>query len=391
MSVDIADLPGTSLEGGDVEVANWSKLPTEPLVSVWMITYNHMAYIREALDSVLMQQVDFPYEICLGEDGSTDGTREICLEYVRKHPEKIRLFLRDRRNPARQKYKAAFMYNCAATYDACRGKYITLLEGDDYWVSPRKLATQYALLQAEPGVSVCGHYFLYFSASQPWKSTIAPMSRIDRFTLASVVNGSLYVHTSTMMVRRDPTIDWSQIADVACGDTPLLWWCLRHGTGVLLPEVMSVYRATTGGAFLKQPMLTKIRRAVETHMMLKPMVPDRLHPVHHLEYCRLLVRLLEELRKSRHRTEAVGCFMRIVRLGSDVFRHSRRRALCLWLAASEALVAPRLRQLRLNVAARIRVRLSRGETQVDEPQDDLTEKIAARPRRKSPQLWTGPT
>ena len=72
----------------DREISDWSKLPSDPLLSVAMIAYNHKDYIREAIDSVLMQKVSFPYEICIGEDGSTDGTREICLEYATKYPER---------------------------------------------------------------------------------------------------------------------------------------------------------------------------------------------------------------------------------------------------------------------------------------------------------------
>src|SRR5699024_5534697 len=70
----------------------------KPVVSVCVQTYNHAPYIKECLDGILMQKTDFPIEVLLGEDASTDGTREICLEYAQKYPEKIRLFLHHREN-----------------------------------------------------------------------------------------------------------------------------------------------------------------------------------------------------------------------------------------------------------------------------------------------------
>ena len=69
-----------------------------PLVTVSIVTYNHRPYIEQAIDSVLMQETTFPFEICLGEDESTDGTREICREYAARHPDRIRLFLRSRKD-----------------------------------------------------------------------------------------------------------------------------------------------------------------------------------------------------------------------------------------------------------------------------------------------------
>ena len=68
-----------------------------PLVSVTVTTYQHVNYIRDCLNGILMQKTDFPYEIILGEDGSSDGTQEICKEYAVRYPDKIRLFIRDRR------------------------------------------------------------------------------------------------------------------------------------------------------------------------------------------------------------------------------------------------------------------------------------------------------
>ena len=87
--------------------------------SVLMVTYNHQEFIAQALDSVLMQEVDFEYEIIIGEDCSTDNTRQIVIDYQRKYPDKIRLLLPEVNLGAHE--------NFIATYKACNGKYIALL------------------------------------------------------------------------------------------------------------------------------------------------------------------------------------------------------------------------------------------------------------------------
>ena len=117
------------------------------LVSVAVITYNHEKYIRQALDSILMQQTVFDFEIVIGEDCSTDNTREIIQSYQIKYPERIKLVTSES--------NVGPMPNVVRTYKACRGKYIAVLEGDDYWIDPLKLEKQVDLLEANPEFSMC--------------------------------------------------------------------------------------------------------------------------------------------------------------------------------------------------------------------------------------------
>lgn len=117
-----------------------------PLVSVWMITYNHEKYISQALDGILMQKTNFNYEIVIGEDCSTDRTREICIEYQKKYPDKIKLLLNEK--------NIGVTPNFIQTLKACKGKYIALCEGDDYWTDSYKLQKQVDFLEANPEYSV---------------------------------------------------------------------------------------------------------------------------------------------------------------------------------------------------------------------------------------------
>ena len=130
---------------------------SKPLVSVCCITYNHVHYVKDALDGFLIQKTDFPYEICLGEDESNDGTREICKEYAEKYPDKIRLFLRSRKDVIYINGHATGRYNFIETLKECKGKYIALCEGDHYWTEPTKLQKQVDFLEANESYVMSFH------------------------------------------------------------------------------------------------------------------------------------------------------------------------------------------------------------------------------------------
>ncbi|VGO21292.1 glycosyltransferase [Pontiella sulfatireligans] len=126
----------------------------DSVVSVCLITYNHAPYIRECLDSLLFQETNFPYEICVGEDESTDGTREICIKYAEKYPDRINLILRSQSEDGRDAYLSQGVYNYIETTKACSGKYLALCDGDDAWIDPLKLQKQFDVMEANPSVSL---------------------------------------------------------------------------------------------------------------------------------------------------------------------------------------------------------------------------------------------
>ncbi len=118
-------------------------------VSVLMLAYNHERFIAQALDSAVNQDVDFEYEIVIGEDCSTDGTRGIVKRYGERYPEKVRLLLPERNLGPRENFRQVL--------ELCRGEYIAILEGDDYWTSPDKLQKQVDFLAANADFSICFH------------------------------------------------------------------------------------------------------------------------------------------------------------------------------------------------------------------------------------------
>ena len=120
-----------------------------PFVSIWCITFNHQDYISEAIDSFLMQKTNFPFNIVIGDDCSSDNTVSIIEAYQIKYPGKITL-LKSNKN-------YGFMTNFIRTFKACNGVYIALCEGDDFWVDDQKLQKQIDYLEMHPELSACFH------------------------------------------------------------------------------------------------------------------------------------------------------------------------------------------------------------------------------------------
>jgi glycosyltransferase involved in cell wall biosynthesis len=126
-----------------------------PIVSVVVPTYQHAPFIAQCLDGILAQKTDLPIEVLVGEDESSDGTREICQRYAATHPDRIRLFLRSRKDVMHIMGRPTGRANLLHLLNEAKGKYIALCEGDDYWTDPLKLQKQVDLLEADQGATGC--------------------------------------------------------------------------------------------------------------------------------------------------------------------------------------------------------------------------------------------
>ena len=342
-----------SVSSGDVEYSDLTRLPSTPIVSVDMITYQHAPFIKEAIESVLMQKVDFPYEICLGEDGSTDGTREICLDYARRYPDRIRLFLRDRSNPDRRSFDAPYMFNAASTFSACRGKFIALLEGDDYWTSPDKLQSQVNQMQADATLGASSHYTTSLEENKPWAARAFPAIPLQSITLKDVLRRDVMLpHTSTWLLRRGKPMEWQAFKTSMFGDYPLIIWALFQGGSGVLPRVWSVYRTHEGGAFSPMANDLRLKANVDLWKCLEQMVPPDLHRDWVAGLCKTLTMHTAALSRAGKYATALAAFRSTMREIPRT-RSGPIASLRLRLLAAEALTAPRIRGL-LSRVARLR-------------------------------------
>lgn len=208
-------------------------------VSVFCPTYNHIEYIRKALDGFVSQKTDFAYEIIVHDDASTDGTQNVLIEYKEKYPHLFVLLL-EKENQFSKGNRLLRKYLHSA-----RGKYITVCEGDDYWVDSFKLQKQYDVLESHPEVDACGTAsllrlqdgsFLEYDYYCGFKGIINAKRIIK--------DGASAIQTATIMYRRS----------IVCGEYPpyrrnydidylqQIDGSLRGGM-YYIPEITAVYLA----------------------------------------------------------------------------------------------------------------------------------------------------
>jgi glycosyltransferase involved in cell wall biosynthesis len=129
------------------EISDPAALVDKPLVSVYMLAYRHERFIARAIEGVVAQRCDFPFELIIGEDCSPDRTGEIVREYQRRYRHLVRILTSAANVGAHANGKRCRL--------ACRGEYVAICEGDDFWHHPRKLALQVAAMQQNPEISLC--------------------------------------------------------------------------------------------------------------------------------------------------------------------------------------------------------------------------------------------
>lgn len=125
---------------------------SKTMVSIICLTYNHASYIQECLDGFLMQKTDFPFEVIIHDDASTDGTTDIIRKYAAKYPNIIKPILQKENQYSKHKNFSIIIQNC---FNNTLGEYIAYCEGDDYWTDPHKLQKQVDFLDKNPDYSLC--------------------------------------------------------------------------------------------------------------------------------------------------------------------------------------------------------------------------------------------
>lgn len=210
-------------------------------VSVCTITYNHGPYIAQAIEGVLAQRSPgLEIEMVIGDDLSSDNTREIVADYAQRFPEVIKpLFHEKNLGP---------FGNSQACMAACTGKYVAALEGDDYWTDSRKLARQVEFLEANSDFSFCFHNALVlYEDGSGRASHLMTFDQKFEYTLADIVSG-WNVATASVVYRRDLLpIFPAWVQEGTAGDLPLFAILANQGRVAFFPEVMSVYRINGGG------------------------------------------------------------------------------------------------------------------------------------------------
>lgn len=228
---------------------------TAPRVTVLVLTYNHERFLAQALDSVFCQIVDGGFEVIISEDCSTDQTRAIVEDYVRRHPDKTRAICSPVNLNTNEVITRAFR--------AARGRYLAYLDGDDFWTDPHKLQIQADFLDSHPEHALCHHNAILWSEDRnaPIRDNNSPgqpeVSTIDDLL---IVNG---IAACTVMYRLGLVSSFPEWYRDSFGDWPLHIFHAEHGTIGYIPRNLANYRIWSGGWWSRRSLFEKQARIVE--------------------------------------------------------------------------------------------------------------------------------
>jgi glycosyltransferase involved in cell wall biosynthesis len=217
------------------------------MVSICCTTYNHEKFIGQAVESFLMQQTNFEFEIIISDDCSTDGTLQVLKTFEQKYPGKIKIFSSKKNIGAHQ--------NMIKTVNSCMGKYIALCDGDDYWTDACKLQKQVDFLEQNPEYVICCHYTRVTDANNNTLHVSANPIPLVYTYYDLLVGKQLETKTATVVYHNIAMVNqvfqkpWYR--KCYAGDKLLkLFATFNTGRKIyVLPEVMSCYRNHTGGVW----------------------------------------------------------------------------------------------------------------------------------------------
>ena len=238
-------------------------------VTVLIVTYNREKYIAQALDSVLMQAVDFDYEILIGEDCSTDATRDIVIGYQKRHPNRIRLLLHEQ--------NLGYIPNELECFRNCRGEYIATLDSDDYWTSRDKLQRQVEYLDQHPDCSACFHKVTVFSDDSSFESYSAPHTSLQRTLCLDDLVESIPIYTGSPMFRRR-ALDESLLSALSLaviGDWELYLFLAERGSIGYIDQDMAAYRKNDCGIYTGLGPIRQLAQRIEMFEYLHVYMDDK--------------------------------------------------------------------------------------------------------------------
>lgn len=270
-------------------------------VSVCVITYNHERLIIQCIDSILFQECRYPFELVIGEDGSTDNTRGIIENYVKEYPDRIRL-LPDEGN-------LGMIPNFIRTLRNCTGKYIAICEGDDYWTDPNKLQKQVDFLEANPEYVLCfTDNTFYYENEERFEPQ--PQEDVDTLVFKDILRKN-QVSTLTVLFRNNMIALDEDFAQLSVGDWPLYVLLSQYGKLKRLPFISGVYRVHDSNNFFKGDYLDKKRKLTEALEYLYNRLDVTYAPAANKKLIRSYLTLITEYRKQNKYNEAGGYLMKL--------------------------------------------------------------------------------
>ncbi len=248
----------------------WKGDLSKPLVSVSCLAYNHTNYIEDTLNGFLIQETDFPFEVLIHDDASTDGTADKIRKYEVLYPQIIKPVYQTENQWSKNKRVIR-----KAQYGRMKGKYIAYCEGDDYWTDPYKLQKQVDFLESNDNFIACAHLtktiydFTPNSNIQIYLNEKIPEILSHRFFLRpfNIATNSLVFRNG--LINYDEIVKYPRVVR----DKPLMIILSTFGLFKMFPEIMSVYRRNKGGISenisINQIYQAELKTATDLNLYLK--------------------------------------------------------------------------------------------------------------------------
>lgn len=218
---------------------------SEVMVSIFVPTYNHEKYIVQALDSILMQKTQYSYEVFVGEDCSTDNTRQVLKEWELAHPGKFTILYREKN------MNKELIYNSLDLKLRCKGKYIIGLEGDDFWTDPEKLEKQVAFLENHPEYYAVAHNCTVVGEDSTPNGEVYPECKDSEYTLRHFASNIMPGQLTTVLSKNymtDETFDNTlATSPYGPGDRNIYFSMVAQKRVYCMQERMTAYRHITSG------------------------------------------------------------------------------------------------------------------------------------------------
>lgn len=278
-------------------------------VQIVMLAYNHEKYIHRAIDSVLMQKTNFNFKIVISDDCSTDRTREICLSYKEKYPDKFELLFSDKNIGAIENGKKLFGFPNA--------KYVAVCEGDDYWKSDRKLQLQYDFLEKNNDYTLHFHNVEIVDQYDKHIGYVYPLEQNDNdYYFNDLLDGTIYFKTCSVMYRNKMgLLDFFIDNTIPFYDVTLFVKLFEFdGKARYSSSINSVYRVHGGGIYSMIGDLKRKMFALDIYSSLLEYY--RIQPYKNILKKRVLFLMLEV---SKLRFEDGSCWISI-KTYFDAFR-----------------------------------------------------------------------
>ena len=237
-------------------------------VTVIITTYNHERFIKQAIDSVIMQETNFDYNLVIIEDCSTDRTQDIVTAYQKANPEKIRLVLSSINKCDNSEFiKAIQESQCT---------YLAILDGDDYWTCRHKLQKQVDYLDRRPDCTICFHdvKIVNDNGDQELRNSYPP-DRREIFTLEDLIEGC-FINTCSAVLRQSAFREFPEwyIHDQSA-DWSLFIFAAQKGQIGHIDGVMGVYRRHAGGSWAGLNRAEQLERIIVFYEILRSYLPGR--------------------------------------------------------------------------------------------------------------------